>query len=134
MTVTGPDVARQRCSRTAEPGDVDGEIVAGSLGCRQIAPDLDRDLDFLDVFEKCAFAVIAAPAAGFEQLGEVFQPLLGKGAPARNDVAAACHVCSMCHELARKEKDGRGRNGDESIGRDRDILWKTFALSRCNLY
>jgi hypothetical protein len=27
---------------------------------------------------------------------------------------------------ARKEKNGRGRNGYESIGRDRDILWKTF--------
>ena len=115
MTVTGPDVARQRCPGTTEPRDVDGEIVAGSLGCRQIAPDLDRDLGFLDVFEKCAFAVIAAPAAGFEQLSEVFQPLLGKGAPARNDVAAACHVCSICHEPARKEKNGRGRNRHESV-------------------
>jgi hypothetical protein len=35
----------------------------------------------------------------------------------------------MSHESARKENNGRRRNGDESIGRDRDILWKTFVLS-----
>jgi hypothetical protein len=35
----------------------------------------------------------------------------------------------MSHESARKEKNGRRRNGDESIRRDRDILWKTFVLS-----
>jgi hypothetical protein len=40
----------------------------------------------------------------------------------------------MCHEPARKEKNGRGRNGYESIGRDRDILWKTFILSSHHLY
>jgi hypothetical protein len=43
----------------------------------------------------------AAPAPGLEQLGEVFQPSLGEVAPARNDVAAACHVYTMCHESAR---------------------------------
>ena len=113
----------------AEPGDVDGGIVRRSLARRQVAPDFDRGLGFLDIFEKGAFAVIAAPAAGLEQFGEIFQPLLGKSAPARDDVAAARHVQSMCHEPARKEKNGRRRNGNESIGRDRDILWKTFALS-----
>ena len=58
----------------------------------QIAPDFDRGLGFLDILEKGEFAVKAAPAAGLEQFGEVFQPLLGKSAPARDDVAAACHV------------------------------------------
>jgi hypothetical protein len=36
--------------------------------------------------------VIAAPAAGLEQFGEMFQPLFGKIAPARDNVAAARHV------------------------------------------
>jgi hypothetical protein len=35
----------------------------------------------------------------------------------------------MCHEFARKEKNGRRRNRDESTARDRDILWKTSCLS-----
>ena len=61
---------------------------------QQVAPGFDGGLGFLDVFEKCEFGVIAAPAPGLEQFGEVFQPPLGKIAPARNDVAAACHVCS----------------------------------------
>ena len=65
----------------------------------------------------------------FEQFGEVFQPLLGKIAPARKDIAAASHVESLCHEAARKEKNGRRRNRTESIERDRDILWKTFPMS-----
>jgi hypothetical protein len=117
----------------AEPGDVDGGIVAGGFARRQFAPDFDRGLGFLDILEKRAFAEVAAPAAGFEQLGQIFQPPFGKIAPARDGIAAACHVCSMSHESARKEKNGRRRNGDESIGRDRDILWKTFVLSsdRC---
>jgi hypothetical protein len=59
---------------------------------RQIAPDFDRGFGFLDIFEKCEFAVIAAPAPGLEKFGEIFQPRLGKGAPAREDVAAPCHV------------------------------------------
>ena len=32
----------------------------------------------------------------------------------------------MCHEPARKRRNGRRRNGDESLARDNDILWKTF--------
>jgi hypothetical protein len=40
----------------------------------------------------------------------VFQPLLGKVAPARNDVAAACHVCRMCHKSARKRETDARRN------------------------
>jgi hypothetical protein len=31
----------------------------------------------------------------------------------------------LCHEPARKEKNGRGRNEGESIKRDTYILWKT---------
>ena len=90
-------------------------MVPGILAQQQIAPEFDRGLGFLDIFEKSEFAVIAAPAAGLEQFGEVIQPLLGKSAPARDNVAAARHVQSMCHEPARKEKNGRGRNGNESI-------------------
>ena len=81
---------------------------------QQIAPGFDRGFGFLDVFEKDGFAVIAAPAAGFEQFGEMVQPLFGKLAPARDDVAATCHVGSMCHENARMEKNGRRRNRTES--------------------
>jgi len=73
----------------AEPGDVDGEIVAGGLARRQFAPDFDRGLGFLDILEKCAFAEVTAPAAGFEQLGQIFQPPFGKIAPARDGIAAA---------------------------------------------
>lgn len=72
-------------------------------------------LGFLDILEKGEFAVITAPAAGFEQLREVIEPLLGKSAPASDNVATARHVQSLCHKLARKEKNGRGRNGNESI-------------------
>src|SRR5450631_3407778 len=113
----------------AEPGDVDGGIVAGGLARRQFAPDFDRGLGFLDVLEKCAFAEVAAPAAGFEQFAEVFQPLLGKSAPTRDNIAAACHVCSMSHESARKEKNGRGRNGDESMDVTEIFCGKLFILS-----
>jgi hypothetical protein len=35
----------------------------------------------------------------------------------------------LCHEKVRKEENGRQRNGDESLGRYADILWKTFILS-----
>jgi hypothetical protein len=110
---------------------------------QQIAPGLDCGLGFLDVFEKRVLRVKAAPASGFEQLGEVFQSLLSQLAPARDDIAAMSDVLSMCHiKPARKEKNGRGRNGTnyrdesfqrigthESLGRDDLILWKTFPLS-----
>ena len=74
--------AGQRGSGAAEPGPVDGGIVGTGLARRQGAPDLDRGFGFLDIFEECEFAVVTAPTAGFEQFGEVFQPLFGKGAPA----------------------------------------------------
>ena len=41
--------------------------------------------------------------------------LLGKSAPAPDNVATARHVQSMCHKPAREEKNGRGRNENESI-------------------
>src|SRR5580692_3533327 len=104
-------------------------MAPGGLTRQQIAPEFDGGLGFLDILEKGAFAVIAAPAAGLEQLREVVKPPLGKSAPAPDNVATARHVQSICHEPAREEKNGRGRNGNESIGRDMDILWKTFALS-----
>ena len=44
------------------------------------------------------------PPAGFEEFGEIVQPLLGKSAPARHDVAPACDVELICHEPARKER------------------------------
>ena len=66
-----------------------------------------RRLGFLDILEKGAFAVIAAPAAAFEQFGEVFQALLRKQAPTAEHVGVARRVVSMCHEPARKEGNGR---------------------------
>src|SRR5712675_882504 len=135
MNLIAQQLARQRRAAAAEPGNVDSGIVARGFAHQKTAPGFHRGLGLLYIIEKVEFAVKAAPAAGLEQLGKVLQPLFGESAPARDDVAAACHVCSMCHgPPARKEKDGRGRNGDESIGRDRDILWKTFGLSRRNLY
>ena len=101
---------------------------------QQIAPGLDRGLGFLNVFEEGEFAVIAAPAPGLEQFGEIFQPLLGKVAPARDNIAATRHICMKCHKSARKEKNGRGRNRHESIRCDMDILWKTSALSSARHY
>src|SRR5665811_559345 len=127
--IAQPFAARQRRPGATEPGDVDGGIVPGGLARRQIAPDFHRGFGLLDILQERELAVIAAPAAGLEKFGEVLQPLLGKIAPARDDVAAPCHVQLMCHEPARKEKNGRGRNRNESIRRDRDILWKTFTLS-----
>src|ERR1035437_431706 len=127
--IAQPFAARQRRPGATEPGDVDGGIIPGGLARRQIAPDFHRGFGLLDILQEREFAVIAAPAAGLEKFGEVLQPLLGKIAPARDDVAAPCHVQLMCHEPARKEKNGRRRNGHESIRRDRDILWKTFKLS-----
>ena len=91
-------------------------------------------LGFLDIFEKCDFAVIAAPAAGLEQLGEMFQPLLGKIAPARDNVAATCHVSSMCHGPARRRENGRRRNRTNHLHVTSDILWKTSALSSKRRY
>src|SRR5258705_7938826 len=118
---------------TSEPGQVDGGVVERGLARFQTAPEFDRGFGLLDIFEKCAFAVKAPPAAGLEQFGEVVQPLLRKIAPAGNNVAAArqVRVCVyvMCHKPARNEENGRRRNRDESIGRDRDILWKTSSLS-----
>ena len=74
------------------------ELSARSLAGQQTAPGFDGSFGFLDVFEKVGFAVIAAPASGFEQFGEMFQPLFGKSAPARDDVAATCDVGSICHQ------------------------------------
>jgi hypothetical protein len=121
--------ARRRRSGAAKPRHIDRRIIERGLSHQKIAPDFDRDFGFPDILEKGLFAVKAAPTAGFEQFGEIFQPLLSKSAPARDNVAAMYHVESMCHESARKEKNGRRRNRNESIGRDRDILWKTLILS-----
>jgi hypothetical protein len=73
--------------------------------------------------------VIAAPAAGLEKFSEVFEPRFGESAPARERIAAPCHVELMGHESARKEKNGRRRNRDESIEHDEDMLWKTLTKS-----
>src|SRR5438270_13822319 len=108
--------ARQTRSLASEPGEVDGAVVERGLAHFQISPDFHRCLGFLDIFEKRPFRVIAPPAPGLEQFGEMFQPLLGKAAPARNNIAT-CPVYTMCHEPARKEKNGRRRNRDESTAR-----------------
>jgi hypothetical protein len=47
----------------------------------------------------------------------VFQPSLGKVAPARHEVAAASHVCRMCHKLARKRETDADATRDESVWR-----------------
>ena len=91
-------------SPAAKPGQVDRGVFQRGFAVQQVAPGFDRGLGLLDVFEKFEFGVIAAPAPALEQFGEVFQPLLGKVAPARNDVAAARHVCRKCHKLARKRE------------------------------
>jgi hypothetical protein len=129
LMVDGFAARRRRRSGAAKPGHIDRRIIERGLSHQKIAPDFDRGFGFPDILEKGLFAVKAAPTAGFEQFGEIFQPLLSKSAPARDNVAAMCHVESMCHESARKEKNGRRRNRNESIGRDRDILWKTLILS-----
>ena len=117
--------ARQGRAGATEPRQNCRRVIPRGLAQRQIAPDSNCGLGLLDILEKGKFAVKAAPAAGLEQFGQIFQPLLGKSAPARNGVATACHVDLMCHEFARKEKNGRGRNERESIKRDTYILWKT---------
>jgi hypothetical protein len=45
--------------------------------------------------------MVAAPTAAFEHFGQIFQPLLGERAPARNKFAAPCHARMMCHDPAR---------------------------------
>ena len=119
------EVLPARPSQETSTAELSGEASRD----RQITPGFHRRLGLPDVFEECGLAVKAAPAAGLEQFGEVLQPLLGKIAPARKDIAAASHVESLCHEAARKEKNGRRRNRTKSIERDRDILWKTFPMS-----
>src|SRR4051812_42587564 len=74
------------------------------------------------------------PSAGFEQFGEVLQPLLGESAPTRNDIAPTGDVELIGHEPDRKERSGRGRNGDESLRHGRYILWKTLAKSTVQHY
>ena len=92
-----PLIARQgRGVPAANPGHVDRGIVEGSFTAQQVAPGFDGGLGFLDVLQELDFAVKAAPASGLEQFGEVVQPTLGKSAPARDDLAAKCHV-SVCH-------------------------------------
>ena len=127
--IARPFAARQRRSDVTEPGHVDGGIVAARPRASTERARSPPRSWLPGYFRETRFAVIAAPAAGLEQFGEIFQPLLGKSAPARDNVAAACHVESMCHEPARKEKNGRRRNRHESIKRDRYILWKTLTMS-----
>jgi hypothetical protein len=103
MNPTARGFATRRRGPATEPGNVVRGIVAGGLPHQQTAPGIHCGLGFLDILEKGEFAMKAAPAAGLEQLGEIFQPLLCKRAPTRSDIAATCHVRSMCHEPARKE-------------------------------
>src|SRR5262249_2774927 len=95
---------------TANPGKVDRTVVRGSFAGQDAAPGLHRILGFADVLEEGDLVVIAAPAAGLEQFGEIVQPLLGKSTPARNDVAPPCDVGSIWHQKARKRKPDARRN------------------------
>ena len=99
--------ARRYRLRAIQPGNVDGRIVQRGLAGREPAPGLDRVFGFLDIFQKREFAVIAAPAPGLEQFGEVIEPLLGQRAPAVENLLAPRHVHSLCHEKVRKEENGR---------------------------
>ena len=83
---------RQRRLAATEPGNIDRGIIPRGLAHQQIAPDFDGCLGLLDILEEGDFAVKAAPAAGLEQLSQVLQPLLGKSAPARDNIAATFHV------------------------------------------
>ena len=51
--------------------------------------------------------MIAAPAPGLEQFGEMIEPLLGQRAPAVEDLLSPRQILSLCHEKVRKEKNGR---------------------------
>jgi len=99
---------------TAEPWHVDGPAVSGGFARGKIAPGFHRSLGLLDVLEKSAFAVKASPAAGLEQLAEIFEPLFGKGTPARDNVVTTIPVQLLCHEPARrgkcKDADATGPN------------------------
>ena len=120
MSLMGqPFAARQRRPGPTEPGDIDGGMVPRVLTYQQVAPEFDRGLGLLDILEKGEFGVITAPAAGLEQFGEVIEPLLGKSAPAPDNVATARHVQSMCHEPARRRKtdaDATGTNQLDATG------------------
>src|ERR1700743_430852 len=103
-----------------------GIIQRGFAGC-EAAPGLDGVLGLLDIFQERQFAVIAAPAPGFEQFGEMLEPLLGQRAPAVKDFLRARYVRSLCHEKVRKEENGRETQRITPV--PIDILWKTFSLS-----
>jgi|SRR5579872_7486121 len=79
----------------------------------QITPSFNRGLGLLNILKKCVFAVKAAPATGLEKFGEVFEPLFGEFAPARDNGATSGDVQLRCHAPARREM-GRGRNRNES--------------------
>src|SRR6266699_4527171 len=98
----------ERRLHLAWPWDLDRAMDFRRLA-REVAPGSDCGFGFLDIFEKGAFAVIAAPASALEQFGEVFQPLLGQRVPSRGEKVPATDIQAMCHESARKEKNGRGR-------------------------
>src|SRR5437588_7405963 len=100
---------------------------------QQIAPDVDRVFGLLKVFTEAWLAVKAPPPSGFEKFGQILQALLGKRAPARNDVSPACDIEWIGHEPARKRKK-RGRNRDESLRHGRYILWKTLPKSTARHY
>src|SRR5207245_10607525 len=63
-----------------------------------------------------------------EQFGEVFQPLRGKLAPARNDVADARHVCRKCHKSARMRETDADATETNQFDVTRIFCGK---LSRC---
>ena|SRR2546428_2549227 len=127
--LTVPRIARQRRrAPAAKPGQVDRGVFQRGLAVQQVTPGFDGGLGLLDVFEKFEFGVIAAPAPALEQFGEVFQPLLGKVAPARNDVAAARHVCRKCHKSARMRETDADATETNQFDVTRIFCGK---LSRC---
>src|SRR4051794_17901085 len=102
-------------------------VVTSGVRPQQRAPHRHRGLGFLNVLQEREFAVIPPPTAGLEQFSEVLKPSLGESAPARNQMAAPRHVYALCHKSARKKENGRDATNRRIIGRDPNILWKTFS-------
>src|SRR5579863_7713615 len=77
------------------------------------------------------FVVKAAPAPGLEQFGKIFEPLLGKGAPPRHNIAASCRARLMCHDPARQKRDAKATKTNQ-LKRETSIFWES--LRKCSKF
>ncbi|MBA7468611.1 hypothetical protein ES707_03863 [subsurface metagenome] len=107
---------RQQGSATAaDPGKIYRPIIRRRFRGQQAVPGFHCALGFPDVLQKVVLAVIAAPAAGLVEFGEVVEPLFGKRGPPDDDVASPRDVGSYCHQFARKREAGRETQRTESV-------------------